>query len=227
MAETLGSALARRVRQTSRILGWRSRSARRRDARAGARVAAVVRRCCSIAFFRTNLGTAMRAAGDNAQMIRALGVNVDNMIVLGPGAVERPGRARRRAARAVSGLRRRADGHRHGGVGPRERHHRRGAGRRAQLGFVITGAVMGSVLFRLLVAIALRGGLDPNDLKLVTAAFVFAALDPARPACQVGSGSDRRPVSVPSARPPMLEIRAHRARRSTPARRTRCARCRA
>jgi putative ABC transport system permease protein len=32
------------------------------------------------------------------------------------------------------------------------------------------------VLFRLLVAIALRGGLDPNDLKLVTAAFVFAAL---------------------------------------------------
>jgi putative ABC transport system permease protein len=35
---------------------------------------------------------------------------------------------------------------------------------------------MGSVLFRLLVAIALRAGLDPNDLKLVTAAFVFAAL---------------------------------------------------
>ena len=35
---------------------------------------------------------------------------------------------------------------------------------------------MGSVLFRLLVAIALRAGLDPNDLKLVTAVFVFAAL---------------------------------------------------
>src|SRR4029453_10477116 len=34
-------------------------------------------------FFRTNLGTAMQAAGDNPQMIRALGVNVDNMIVLG------------------------------------------------------------------------------------------------------------------------------------------------
>jgi putative ABC transport system permease protein len=45
-----------------------------------------------------------------------------------------------------------------------------------QLGFIITGAVLGSVLFRLLVAIALRGGLNPNDLKLVTAAFVFAAL---------------------------------------------------
>jgi putative ABC transport system permease protein len=35
---------------------------------------------------------------------------------------------------------------------------------------------MGTVLFRLLVAIALRWGLDPNDLKLVTAGFVFAAL---------------------------------------------------
>ena len=28
-------------------------------------------------FFRTDLGTAMRATGDNPQMIRALGVNVD------------------------------------------------------------------------------------------------------------------------------------------------------
>ena len=35
---------------------------------------------------------------------------------------------------------------------------------------------MGSVLFRLLVAIALRWGLNPNDLKLVTALFVFGAL---------------------------------------------------
>ena len=35
---------------------------------------------------------------------------------------------------------------------------------------------MGSVLFRLLVAIALRWGLNPNDLKLITAVFVFAAL---------------------------------------------------
>jgi len=35
---------------------------------------------------------------------------------------------------------------------------------------------MGSVLFRLLVALALRAGLNPNDLKLVTALFVFVAL---------------------------------------------------
>ena len=44
------------------------------------------------------------------------------------------------------------------------------------LGLAIYGAVAGSVLFRLLVAIALRWGLNPNDLKLITAVFVFAAL---------------------------------------------------
>jgi len=34
-------------------------------------------------FFRTNLGTAMRATGDNPQMIRALGVNTGNMMIAG------------------------------------------------------------------------------------------------------------------------------------------------
>ena len=45
-----------------------------------------------------------------------------------------------------------------------------------RIGLLITGAVMGSVLFRLLVAIALRWGLNPNDLKLITATFVLIAL---------------------------------------------------
>jgi putative ABC transport system permease protein len=44
------------------------------------------------------------------------------------------------------------------------------------VGLLIGGAIMGSVLFRLLVAIALRWGLNPNDLKLVTALFVLGAL---------------------------------------------------
>jgi putative ABC transport system permease protein len=38
------------------------------------------------------------------------------------------------------------------------------------------GTVLGSVLFRLIIAVALRWGLNPNDLKLVTAIFVFVAL---------------------------------------------------
>jgi putative ABC transport system permease protein len=48
--------------------------------------------------------------------------------------------------------------------------------RTTRLGLTIAGAVMGSVLFRLLIAIALRWGLNPNDLKLITAVFVFGAL---------------------------------------------------
>jgi putative ABC transport system permease protein len=46
----------------------------------------------------------------------------------------------------------------------------------SRVALLITGAVIGSVLFRLLVAIALRWGLNPNDLKLITAGFVFVAL---------------------------------------------------
>jgi putative ABC transport system permease protein len=127
-------------------------------------------------FFRTNIGTAMQAAGDNAQMIRALGVNVDNMIVLGlalsNGLVAVAGAlltqyqgfadVQMGIGMVVWGLASVIIGE--ALVGGRD------------LGFLITGAVMGSVLFRLLVAVALRGGLNPNDLKLVTAAFVFAAL---------------------------------------------------
>lgn len=127
-------------------------------------------------FFRTNLGTAMQAAGDNPQMIRALGVNVENMIVLGlavsNGLVGLAGAllaqyqgfadVQMGIGMIVWGLASIIIGEALVGV--------------RQLGLIIAGAVMGSVLFRLLVAIALRGGLDPNDLKLVTAVFVFAAL---------------------------------------------------
>ncbi len=127
-------------------------------------------------FFRTNLGTAMRATGDNAQMIRALGANERHMVILGlalsnglialSGAVlaQYQGFAdvQMGIGMVVWGLASVIIGE--ALVGTR------------QLGFAITGAVMGSVLFRLLVAVALRWGLNPNDLKLITAAFVFVAL---------------------------------------------------
>src|SRR5437867_2778728 len=46
-------------------------------------VAIVLAGVALYAFFRTSLGTAMRATGDNSQMIRALGVNVGNMTTAG------------------------------------------------------------------------------------------------------------------------------------------------
>ena len=127
-------------------------------------------------FFRTQLGTAMRATGDNQQMISALGVNVDGMTIFGlaiaNGLIALSGAlvaqyqgfadVQMGIGIIVLGLASVIIGEALVGS--------------ATLGLLITGAVMGSVLFRLLVAIALRWGLDPNDLKLITAIFVFGAL---------------------------------------------------
>jgi hypothetical protein len=44
------------------------------------------------------------------------------------------------------------------------------------LGLSLAGVVIGSLLFRLLVSIALGAGLDPNYLKLITAVFLLAVL---------------------------------------------------
>src|SRR5579883_3364168 len=124
-------------------------------------------------FFRTHLGTAMRATGDNDQMIRALGVADGTMLTLGlalsNGLVALSGAllaqyqgfadVQMGIGMVVWGLASVIIGEALVGV--------------RQLGLVITGTVMGAVLFRLLVAIALRWGLNPNDLKLITAAFVF------------------------------------------------------
>ena len=127
-------------------------------------------------FMRTNLGTAMRATGDNDQMITALGVDTRNMITLGlalaNGLIALSGAllaqyqgfadVQMGIGMVVWGLASVIIGE--ALVATR------------QLGFIVIGTVMGSVLFRLLVAVALRAGLNPNDLKLVTALFVFVAL---------------------------------------------------
>lgn len=127
-------------------------------------------------FFRTRIGTAMRATGDNAQMVVALGGNVDNYKLLGlalaNGLVALSGAllaqyqgfsdAQMGIGMIVWGLASVIIGEALTGS--------------RSLGLAICGAIIGSVLFRLLVAIALRWGLNPNDLKLITAGFVLAAL---------------------------------------------------
>lgn len=128
------------------------------------------------AFFRTNIGLAMQAIGDNSKMIRALGVNVERMTILalfiGNGTIGLAGSllaqyqgfadVQMGIGMLVWGVASVILGESLVGT--------------KKIGYLITGAVMGSILFRLLVAIALRWGLNPNDLKLITAAFVFAAL---------------------------------------------------
>jgi putative ABC transport system permease protein len=171
--DRLGTALTRR--NTLNVMGWEITSLE-----ASLLIASflfiVLAGCLMYVFFQTNLGTAMRATGDNHEMVRALGVNDENMIILGLGLsnglialagafiAQYQGFAdvQMGIGMVVWGLASVIIGEALVGT--------------EQIGLSITGAVMGSVLFRLLVAIALRLGLNPNDLKLVTALFVFAAL---------------------------------------------------
>lgn len=127
-------------------------------------------------FFTTNLGLALRATGDNPQMARALGVSVNRMVVVGLVM-----------ANGLIGL-----------SGALFAEYQGFANIQMGLGMIVTGlasvivgetvfggrsvpgriaaVVAGAVLFRLIIAAALRAGLDPNALKLVTAGFVFLAL---------------------------------------------------
>lgn len=127
-------------------------------------------------FLLTHFGTAMRATGENAQMVRAQGINNQVMLVFGlvcanalvgmSGALlaQYQGFAdvQMGIGMIVWGLASIIIGEALVG--------------RTSPGLALCGAIMGTILFRLLVAIALRWGLNPNDLKLVTAIFVFAAL---------------------------------------------------
>lgn len=180
-ARTVGSDLvdlAGRVSgpvETVRVLG---REVRFRDAVNLAAVGVLVVAVAWVlhAFLRTSLGTAMRATGDNPRMIRALGADVGRMITIGlmmsnalvalSGAVlaQYQGFAdiQMGIGMIVWGLASVILGQALVGS--------------SGVGLSICGAILGSLLFRLMVALALRWGLDPNDLKLVTAAFVFAAL---------------------------------------------------
>jgi len=127
-------------------------------------------------FFKTNIGTAMRATGDNDQMIRALGVNTKAMIIIGialsNGFIALSGAMLAQYqgfADVQMGIGMMVWGLASVIIGEAIIND-------SSVGFVIIGAVLGSVLFRLLVAIALRWGLNPNDLKIITALFVFIAL---------------------------------------------------
>lgn len=127
-------------------------------------------------FFKTNIGTSMRATGDNPDMIRALGVNTGSMITMGlclsNGLVALSGSllaqyqgfadVQMGIGMIVLGLASVIIGEALIGT--------------AAIGLTLCGVVMGSLLFRLLIAIALRWGLNPTDLKLITALFVFGAL---------------------------------------------------
>lgn len=137
-------------------------------------------------FLHTQIGLAMRATGDNEQMIRTLGVNTDNMTVLGLGISN--------AFVALSGaLVAQDQGFADIGMG---------------IGMIVAGlaaiiigetmlrarsvgmntfaAILGSFIYRLTITIGLWLGLAPTDLKMATGAMVILALG--FPALKKGKG---------------------------------------
>ncbi|WP_024357039.1 ABC transporter permease [Leucobacter chironomi] len=127
-------------------------------------------------FLSTNLGLAIQATGDNGPMIRSFGVNTDRTTILtlaiSNGLVALCGAlvAQYQGFADIS----------------------MGVGlilvglASVILGQAIFGqrfiwiaslaVIFGAVLYRLIIFFALRAGLDPNDMKFITAALVVAAL---------------------------------------------------
>ena len=127
-------------------------------------------------FLHTEFGLCMQATGDNEQMIRATGTNTDLMRVIGLGVAN--------GLVALSGaLVAQQQGFADVGMGI--------GTIVAGLAGVIIGEVLfgartiswvlfsvvgGSIVYRLLIAVSLRFGIAPTDLKLLTAVLVVAAL---------------------------------------------------
>jgi putative ABC transport system permease protein len=127
-------------------------------------------------FLRTDLGLAVRAAGHNPQMATAVSIDVDRMVVLGfalaNGLIALSGSLFAQFqgfANTQMGI-----GAIVTGVATLMVGEALLGGR--TLGRWIAGGLAGAVTFHLLVAGAIRAGLNPNALKLVTAAFVLIVL---------------------------------------------------
>jgi putative tryptophan/tyrosine transport system permease protein len=128
-------------------------------------------------FLRTDFGTAMRAAGDNPAMITAQGVDrrgmVELALALANGLVAFSGALIAQYqgfADVTMGVGTLVAGMAAVILGETLKP------RRWRLGATIAMVAVGAVVFRGLIALALRIGLSPIDLKLATAAFVLATL---------------------------------------------------
>ena len=118
-------------------------------------------------FFGTELGTAIRATGFNPQMARAQGINTNTMVVLGLVISN--------ALVALSGATvAQANGFADVGMG---------VGTIGEVLFSpksfktsLIAVILGSIVYRLVIAFVLEMGMPPNDLKLFTAVLVAFAL---------------------------------------------------
>lgn len=127
-------------------------------------------------FLHTDLGLAMRATGDNPDMIRSFGVNTDSQKLLGlalsNGLVALCGALIAQyqgfadigmgIGMIVAGLASVIIGQAIMG--------------RSSVAIAATAVVLGSVAYRVVIFGALKAGLNPNDMKLISAVLVVIAL---------------------------------------------------
>ena len=128
-------------------------------------------------FFGTEIGSAVRATGNNKHMVRALGVSTDNTIILGlalsNGLVALSGGLvanHQSYADIQMGI---------GSIVIALASVILGEvffGKKHSFWFILCGAVFGSVLYRIIIAVVLQLGLNTNNLKLLTAVLVAFAL---------------------------------------------------
>jgi putative tryptophan/tyrosine transport system permease protein len=144
-------------------------------------------------FLRTDFGTAMRAAGDNPAMIIAQGVDrrgmVELALALANGLVAFSGALIAQYqgfADVTMGVGTLVAGMAAVILGETLKP------KRWRLGATIAMVAVGAIVFRGLIAVALRIGLSPVDLKLATAAFVLATL--ALPNIDLGRRWRRNPL---------------------------------
>lgn len=127
-------------------------------------------------FLRTEIGLCLRATGDNEEMVRGLGSDTDRNLILGVsvsnGLVALAGATVAQAqgfADAGMGIGMVVMGLASVIIGETLFRPRGVAG-------LLIAAISGAFIYRLIITIALRLGMAPGDLKLVTAILVVAAM---------------------------------------------------
>jgi putative ABC transport system permease protein len=127
-------------------------------------------------FLRTEIGLALRATGDNEQMVRALGSNTNRNILLGTsisnglvalaGAVVAQGQGFADVGMGIGMI---VMGLASVIIGE-ALIKARGVTR------LLIAVIVGAFLYRLFITIAIRLGMAPGDLKLITAVLVIVVL---------------------------------------------------
>lgn len=143
-------------------------------------------------FFGTELGSAIRATGNNEKMIRALGVNTDHMklvaLALSNGFIALSGSLvaqNQKVADVGSGTGAIVIGLASIVIGEVL------FAKATSFKWRLTGIIVGSIVYRMIVAIVLQLGMRSSDLKLLTAILVAVALSVSR-LLQVKNGKGAR-----------------------------------